>query len=49
MPVMIRTENLTRHYGDTIALANLNLEIDAGDCFGVSGGGVVWVDPRSPA
>src|SRR5438045_5379315 len=37
MPVMIRTENLTRHYGDTIALANLNLEIDAGDCFGFIG------------
>ncbi|MCC6580748.1 MAG: ABC transporter ATP-binding protein [Phycisphaeraceae bacterium] len=34
---MIQTINLTKRYGDLMALANLNLEIDAGDCFGFIG------------
>ena len=34
---MIQTINLTKRYGDLMALANLNLEIDQGDCFGFIG------------
>jgi ABC-2 type transport system ATP-binding protein len=34
---MIQTINLTRRYGNLMALANLNLEIEAGDCFGFIG------------
>ena len=34
---MIETINLTKRYGDLIALANLNLRIEAGDCFGFIG------------
>ena len=34
---MIETINLTQRYGELIALANLNLRIDAGDCFGFIG------------
>lgn len=34
---MIETTNLTRRYGELIALDNLNLTIDEGDCFGFIG------------
>ena len=34
---MIETINLTKRYGDLIALANLNLKIEQGDCFGFIG------------
>ncbi len=34
---MIRTINLTRKYGDIVALDNLNLEIEAGECYGFIG------------
>ncbi|MFW6060328.1 MAG: ABC transporter ATP-binding protein [Phycisphaeraceae bacterium] len=34
---MIQTINLTKRYGELMALANLNLEIEAGDCFGFIG------------
>jgi len=34
---MIRTENLTKIYGDLTAVANLNLEIQQGDIFGFIG------------
>ena len=34
---MIQTINLTRKYGDLIALDNLNLEIAAGECYGFIG------------
>ena len=34
---MIQTINLTKRYGDLMALSNLNLEIAAGQCFGFIG------------
>jgi ABC-2 type transport system ATP-binding protein len=34
---MIQTINLTKRYGDVMALSNLNLTIDQGDCFGFIG------------
>jgi len=34
---MVQTINLTKRYGDLIALANLNLQIEEGDCFGFIG------------
>ncbi|HRK30186.1 MAG TPA: ABC transporter ATP-binding protein [Tepidisphaeraceae bacterium] len=34
---MIKTVNLTKRYGNLIALSNLNLEIHEGDCFGFIG------------
>ncbi|MCX5658146.1 MAG: ABC transporter ATP-binding protein [Planctomycetota bacterium] len=34
---MIQTVNLTRRYGDVMALNNLNLEIEEGECFGFIG------------
>jgi ABC-2 type transport system ATP-binding protein len=34
---VIRTENLTKHYGDVHALVDLNLEIKAGEIFGFLG------------
>jgi ABC-2 type transport system ATP-binding protein len=34
---MVQTINLTKRYGELMALANLNLEIDEGDCFGFIG------------
>ena len=34
---MIQTINLTKRYGDLVALSNLNLEIEEGDCFGFIG------------
>jgi len=34
---MIETINLTKKYGELVALNNLNLAIDAGDCFGFIG------------
>ncbi len=34
---MIQTINLTKRYGDLMALSNLNLEIDQGDAFGFIG------------
>ncbi|MBT5381303.1 MAG: ABC transporter ATP-binding protein, partial [Phycisphaerae bacterium] len=34
---MIETINLTRKYGDLIALDNLNLSIEAGSCYGFIG------------
>ncbi len=34
---MIKTVNLTKRYGTLVALSNLNLEIDEGDCFGFIG------------
>src|ERR671928_147818 len=37
MPAMIKTVNLTKRYGTLVALANLNLEIQEGDCFGFIG------------
>ena len=37
MSVVIKTVNLTKRYGSLVALSNLNLEINAGDCFGFIG------------
>ncbi|MEE9403534.1 MAG: ABC transporter ATP-binding protein [Algisphaera sp.] len=37
MPPMIQTVNLTKRYGDLMALSNLNLTIEAGQCFGFIG------------
>src|SRR5438876_10316379 len=37
MAVMIKTVNLTKRYGTLVALSNLNLEIQEGDCFGFIG------------
>ncbi|MDP7008548.1 MAG: ABC transporter ATP-binding protein, partial [Phycisphaerales bacterium] len=34
---MIQTINLTRKYGDLVALDNLNLEIAEGECYGFIG------------
>jgi ABC-2 type transport system ATP-binding protein len=34
---MIQTINLTKRYGDVMALSNLNIEIEQGDCFGFIG------------
>ena len=34
---IVQTKNLTKRYGDLVALSNLNLEIEAGDCFGFIG------------
>jgi ABC-2 type transport system ATP-binding protein len=34
---MIQTTNLTRKYGDLVALDNLNLQIDEGECYGFIG------------
>jgi ABC-2 type transport system ATP-binding protein len=34
---MIQTINLTKRYGNLMALSNLNLEIEQGDCFGFIG------------
>jgi ABC-2 type transport system ATP-binding protein len=34
---MIETINLSKRYGDLVALDNLNLSIEAGDCFGFIG------------
>lgn len=34
---MIQTISLTKRYGELMALSNLNLEIEAGDCFGFIG------------
>ncbi|MEM1012631.1 MAG: ABC transporter ATP-binding protein [Planctomycetota bacterium] len=34
---VIKTVNLTKRYGDLVALSNLNLEIAEGDCFGFIG------------
>jgi ABC-2 type transport system ATP-binding protein len=34
---MIKTVNLTKRYGNLVALSNLNLEIQEGDCFGFIG------------
>jgi len=34
---MIQTTNLTRKYGELIALDNLNLQIDEGECYGFIG------------
>jgi len=36
MPI-IQTINLTKRYGQLLALSNLNLEIDRGDCYGFIG------------
>src|SRR5450432_1856011 len=33
MAAVIKTVNLTKRYGTLVALSNLNLEIDEGDCF----------------
>jgi len=37
MAAVIKTVNLTKRYGNLIALSNLNLEINEGDCFGFIG------------
>src|SRR5271155_3169216 len=37
MAAVIKTVNLTKRYGTLVALANLNLEINQGDCFGFIG------------
>src|SRR3954449_2451885 len=37
MSVVIKTVNLTKRYGTLVALSNLNLEIQPGDCFGFIG------------
>ena len=34
---VIKTVNLTKRYGTLVALSNLNLEINEGDCFGFIG------------
>jgi ABC-2 type transport system ATP-binding protein len=36
-PTVIKTVNLTKRYGTLVALSNLNLEIQQGDCFGFIG------------
>src|SRR6195952_5019587 len=37
MAAVIKTLNLTKRYGSLVALSNLNLEIEEGDCFGFIG------------
>lgn len=37
MAVVIKTVNLTKRYGSLVALSNLNLEIEEGDCYGFIG------------
>src|ERR1700675_4452618 len=37
MAAVIKTVNLTKRYGTLVALSNLNLEINEGDCFGYIG------------
>ena len=37
MAAVIKTVNLTKRYGTLVALSNLNLEIQQGDCFGFIG------------
>jgi ABC-2 type transport system ATP-binding protein len=37
MAAVIKTVNLTKRYGALVALSNLNLEINEGDCFGFIG------------
>src|SRR3954451_13163914 len=37
METVIKTVNLTKRYGSLVALSNLNLEIQEGDCFGYIG------------
>jgi len=37
MAAVIKTVNLTKRYGTLVALSNLNLEINEGDCFGFIG------------
>jgi len=37
MAVVIKTVNLTKRYGTLVALSNINLEINEGDCFGFIG------------
>jgi ABC-2 type transport system ATP-binding protein len=37
MATVIKTVNLTKRYGSLVALSNLNLEIEEGDCFGYIG------------
>src|SRR5438067_3684169 len=37
MSAVIKTVNLTKRYGTLVALSNLNLEINEGDCFGFIG------------
>src|SRR5271155_547942 len=37
MGVVIKTVSLTKRYGTLVALSNLNLEINEGDCFGFIG------------
>ncbi len=37
MAAVIKTVNLTKRYGSLVALSNLNLEIEEGDCFGFLG------------
>lgn len=37
MAAVIKTVNLTKRYGSLVALSNLNLEIEEGDCYGFIG------------
>jgi len=37
MGIVIKTVNLTKRYGTLVALSNLNLEIEEGDCYGYIG------------
>lgn len=37
MAAVVKTVNLTKRYGSLVALSNLNLEINEGDCFGFIG------------
>lgn len=37
MAAVIKTVNLTKRYGTLVALSNLNLEIEEGDCYGFIG------------
>ena len=37
METVIKTVNLTKRYGSLVALSNLNLEIQEGDCYGYIG------------
>jgi ABC-2 type transport system ATP-binding protein len=37
MTPVVKTVNLTKRYGTLVALSNLNLEIQSGDCFGFIG------------
>src|SRR5438874_12778575 len=37
METVIKTVNLTKRYGSLVALSNLNLEMQEGDCFGYIG------------